>query len=372
VERKLVFLLIGLILTITITLFGQAAVTIAAEPDQQEEEQPLRVVTKPIEPFVIKDGNRLTGGSIDLWKEIALITETPFEFIEVETVDEQLEAVATGKADVAIAAISMTPEREILVDFSWYPYFRAGLQIMTKDQQGEVLVPLLAVILSPQFLAASAVLLFIMLLIGHLVWLVERKNNPDFPQAYWPGIWEGLWWSAVTVTTVGYGDRTTKAVWGRILAIVWMFAGLFLLANFTAVVTAQLTVNGLQSAINGVEDLPGKKVATVAGTTSADYLKEMGIPFRGVDVIDEAYELLEKDLIDAIVYDAPVLQYYAATGGYGTLILVGTPFKREDYGIALPPNSPYEEQINKALLEIKLNGTGEEIYKRWSISEDGK
>ena len=175
----------------------------------------------------------------------------------------------------------------------------------------------------------------------------------------------------MTVTTVGYGDKTVKDVLGRIVGIVWMFAGIFLIANFTAVVTAQATLTELQTAISGVEDLPGKQVATVVGTTSADYLRSEGIPFREVETIDEAYRLLTRGTIDAIVYDAPVLQYYAATDGYGRVVVVGAPFKREDYGIALPPGSPYEEQINKALLELKVNGTYEELENRWFISEDG-
>jgi len=80
-------MLLGLCLTLILagTNLAHTATTHAAPPNRQEE-QPLRVVTKVIEPFVIKDGNRLTGASIDLWKEIALITEAPFEFIEVETV----------------------------------------------------------------------------------------------------------------------------------------------------------------------------------------------------------------------------------------------------------------------------------------------
>jgi ABC-type amino acid transport substrate-binding protein len=367
--RQQHFLMLCLMLTAILAGFGLPEASRAAGPDGQEE-QPLKVVTKPIEPFVIKDRDRLTGFSIDLWHEIALITGLPFEYVEVETVGDQLDALDNGEADVAIAAISMTPEREEQLDFS-YPYFRSGLQIMTTSRSVNILVPLLLIVSSPQFLIAAGGLLLILLIVGHLVWFVERKSNPDFPPSYWPGIWEGLWWSAVTVTTVGYGDKAVKDVLGRIVGIVWMFAGIFLIANFTAVVTAQATLTELQTAIKGVEDLPGKRVATVAGTTSADYLRFEGIPFREVETIDEAYRLLTRGTIDAIVYDAPVLQYYAATAGDGRLTVVGAPFKREDYGIALPPGSPYEEQINKALLELKVNGTYEELENRWFISEDG-
>jgi hypothetical protein len=150
----------------------------------------VRVVTKEIPPFVIKEDDRLTGFSIDLWKEIALRANLPFEFIEVTAVKEQLDALTNGDAEVAIAAISMTPEREVTIDFS-YPYYQAGLQILTKEESRNILSSLFAVLLSPHLLLIMAVLFLLLIIIGHLVWWLERKNNPDFPQSYLPGVWEG-------------------------------------------------------------------------------------------------------------------------------------------------------------------------------------
>ncbi len=190
---------------------------------------------------MIKDEDRLTGFSIDLWKEIAFLTGIQYEFVEVDSVNEQLDAVKTGEADAAIAAISMTPEREEELDFS-YPYYLAGLQIMTTGKHVSTLTSLISFVFSSRFFIGLAVLFVILMIVGHITWLVERNNNPDFPRGYVKGIWEGLWWAAATVTTVGYGDKTVRDKWGRIIGIFWMFAGLFLMANFTAFVTAEATV----------------------------------------------------------------------------------------------------------------------------------
>ena len=262
----------------------------------------------------------------------------------------------------------MTPKREEVIDFS-YPYYRAGLQILVNDRSTSGLFTFLSAFVTTRLLAVVAGLLFIMVIVAHLVWLAERKDNPDFPQAYLPGVWEGLWWSAVTMTTVGYGDKRVKGVRGRILGMFWMFSGIFLIANFTAGVTAELTVSEIQSSIEGVEDLPGKEVATVADTTSAEFLQEQRIPFRGLETIEEAYDLLDQGEIDAIVYDAPVLQYYAATADRDTVRVVDQPFKLEDYGIALPSNSPHEEDINRAILRIVESGTYQEISDQWFSAE---
>lgn len=326
----------------------------------------VRVATKEIEPFVIRDGENLAGFSIDLWREIALFAEIPFEFVEVESVDDLLEALEQGEADVAIAAISMTPEREAYIDFS-YPYFQAGLQILTAPEEQNRLISILKIMVSPHVLTVIGFMVLLLIIIGHIVWLVERTTNDDFPQTYFRGIWEGIWWASVTVTTVGYGDRTLKGVLGRLLGIFWMFSGILLIANFTAVVTSELTLSQLQTPINSVNDLPGRKVATVKDTTSAEYLRLRQISYQPTETIHEAFDLLDEGKVEAIVYDAPVLQYHVATNPNDGLLLIGSPFHHEDYGIALPPNSPYEEIINQALLELRENGTYAELAHRWSL-----
>ena len=58
------------------------------------------------------------------------------------------------------------------------------------------------------------------------------------------------------------------------------------------------------------------------------------------------------------------------TASKGQVEVVGSPFKREDYGIALPPESPYEEVINQTLLEMHYDGMLAELANRWFISEE--
>ncbi len=357
--------LMALLFLAGIVIFTPA---LAARENNQTTETPLKVVTKEIPPFVFTEEDHLIGFSIDLWEEIALQADLAYELVIVETVSDQLEAVANGEADAGIAAVSMTAEREEVIDFS-HPYFDSGLLIMTTPSAGGVLRNMLSVLFSRSFLSALGALFVLVLIVGHIIWLFERKNNPNFPKRYFPGVWEGIWWSAVTVTTVGYGDRIPRARLGRLLGLFWMFAGLFVIANFTATVTSQLTISQLQSAINGPQDLPGKRIATVEGSTAAQYLQDNRIPFMGVILIEDAYEMLRKNDVDAVVYDAPVLLFYIVTSDLGTFTIAGELFNRETYGIALPENSPYENEINRALLTLRENGTYDEIYDKWFTLE---
>src|SRR5918996_5782469 len=99
----------------------------------QSQEQHLRVGTRLIKPFVYEENGQLTGFSIELWQEISRQLNARSEFIVKQSVKELLTATRSKEADLAIAAISITAEREVDWDFS-QPMFDAGLQILTPAQ----------------------------------------------------------------------------------------------------------------------------------------------------------------------------------------------------------------------------------------------
>lgn len=351
------FLVLGAIFMAWLTL-----PEVFAQSDDPSE--PLLVVTKDIEPFVFVNGDEVSGFSIDLLQALALAMGRTYRIEIVDSVSEQIDAVADGQADLAIAAISITEDREQRVDFS-HRYYESGLGILTKSGGGLPLRETLGAAFSPSLLRLLALLLLSIIAAGHVIWLVERNRNPEFPTTYFRGVWEGIWWAAVTVTTVGYGDRTPLGRPGRLFGIFWMFAGLFIIANFTAGVTSQLTLQTLQGAINGPEDLRGKQVAAIEGTTGAEWLASQGIGHRAVATIEEAYALLDSDQVQAVVYDHPVLLYYALQNESGSYIVPGGPFNKEDYGIAMPEGSPLREEVNRALLSVFEDGTYERLRAKW-------
>lgn len=121
----------------------------------------------------------------------------------------------------------------------------------------------------------------------------------------------------------------------------------------------------LRTTINGPQDLPGKQVATISGTTAVQYLREQNIESIQYDSKEEAYLALSDNEVDAVVYDAPALQYYASHQGKNKVKTVGSPFKLQNYGIALPINSLYRESINSALLNLMEDGRASQIEEKW-------
>src|SRR5262245_59431077 len=108
-----------------------AAGALAAAPSleawaQAGGQQKLRVVTRVLPPMVVElPGDKLSGFSIELWEQIAERLKLQATFQIAPNVGALLADVRTGKADVGIAAISITSAREAEFDFS-QPFLNAG------------------------------------------------------------------------------------------------------------------------------------------------------------------------------------------------------------------------------------------------------
>lgn len=330
--------------------------------------EPLRIVTQRFEPFVMYEDQEYQGFSVDLWDAIATELGVSYDLVGVNSVAKLLDEVERGAADVAIAGIGVTSQREERLDFS-YPYYESGLQVLVPSEQGEVgkLLSIIgAVLRSPRLYYGVGILILILLIVAHLLWFSERGHNHQFPEDYFHGIWEAFWWAAVTVTTVGYGDKVPKKLIGRFFGLLWMFSGYFVFAYFTASIATTFTVQELQGVIGGLEDLPGKRIATVSQSAAAEFLDEQtNLLFQDYPTLPELLTAIEGDAIDAIVYDAPVLQYFVSHEGQGKYKVVGEVFQALNYGIAFQQGSPYREEINAALLNLYETGKYSEIYQTW-------
>lgn len=351
-----------------VTLAGilLGGVLIRTELGVAQPSAPIKVVTKPFRPFSYEEEGTYVGFSIDLWNAIAEEVDIDFELYGVATVAELLDKVQTGSADVGMAGITITATREANVDFS-YPFFDSGLQILVKSRLPNHRFSILYLIFSPLLLEMIGLLILLVGISAHIIWFFERKVNPDmFPHSYRRGIIEACWWAVVTVVTVGYGDKAPVGFVGRIVATLWMFGGIILISYFTASVSSALTVQRLQSRIQGPKDLAGRRVATVRGSTAEAYLEKTStIDITAFEIIERAYGALVEGEVEAVVYDAPVLQNYVLREGAGQVQVIGQPFQLQSYGVVLQENSIYQEDINRALLKLRENGSYDEIYQSW-------
>lgn len=308
------------------------------------------IATRQAPPFAYQEADgRWAGIAIELWERIAAQNGYDYQYRELG-LTEMLDAVAARRVDAAVAALTITGEREQRFDFS-HGFHTTGLAIAVPVRNANLLSAL-GRFMSPQFLGIVAALLALLIVIGVLIWLAERRANAQFQREPLAGISAGLWWSAVTLTTVGYGDKAPVTVLGRVLAMLWMFAGLILISAFTAAITTALTVSELDAAIDGIEDLRFKRVLALADSTSDRFLAAEGIRHRTVGDLTEALRKLADGEADAVVHDAPILRHQVSEAFAQRLRVLPFTLTRQVYGIALPGGSRIREPVNVALLGV--------------------
>lgn len=326
----------------------------------------LRVATKPLSPFVFIDDEPLRGFSVDYWQQVVDRLGVTTEWCVQDTVGEIVQLAADGQVDASIAGISITREREEIIDFS-QPYYTSGLQLVTQPGGASTARTLFGLIFSSAFLFPVGILMLLVLVVSHLVWWFERgHDSDDFPVSYRKGVGEAIWWSTVSVITGGEAVKNINRAASRLIAIFWMLVGLFLLAFVTARATSLLTVAELEGDISGIEDLRGHSVTTVEGTAAVDVLRnDAGVEPRQVVDLNAALDDLAAGRTDAVAFDAAVVQYVVNRERNDDFILVQPISGRDPYGIALPQGSDLVESVNAAVIEIGRDGTLDDLIETW-------
>jgi polar amino acid transport system substrate-binding protein len=318
--------------------------------------------------MVIQKNGILSGFSIELWNSIGERLDLQTEYVVMSDVSELLDAVESGRVDLAISAISITSERENRFDFS-QPIMNSGLQILVRGTAANVepnpLQELAQLFFSRTLLIWLGIALLLILIPAHLIYFVERHHRDGIipSKTYFPGIFHAMFWAAGTLAT--QADQMPRHWMARIVAVLWMFTGVVFVAFYTAQLTATLTAQQIRGPINGPQDLVGKRVGTTRGSTATVYLNEAKAQVLEFEKVDELYNALLNQRVDAVVFDSPALLYYATHDGRGLARIVGNVFHREDYGIVFPTGSPLRKRVNEALLELREHDAYQRIYEEW-------
>jgi polar amino acid transport system substrate-binding protein len=336
--------------------FGLLLMALAMVAGQAGAQEPspgvLRVGTTNAPPFAWKaDDGKWFGIGIELWRELAAELGWQFQLYDRQFTD-LLKDVEEGSLDVGVAAITITSDREAVMDFT-HPFYITGLGIAVhRKSAAQGWVKVAERFLTLHFLYVLAGLILVLCLAGFVVWLFERRSPEMFGGGAARGVGSGIWWSAATMTTVGYGDKAPQTLGGRIVAIIWMFASIIIISSFTAAITSSLTISELGGPVKGFSDLKAVRVGTVEGTSGAAFLEDQGIVATSFSGTSVGLRALADGEIDAFVEDAPLLQYLVNGNFRGQLQVLPQTFDRQYYGIALPSGSNLREPLNRALLRF--------------------
>jgi polar amino acid transport system substrate-binding protein len=333
----------------------------------------IRAVAGIIPPAVMEENGRLTGFSIDLWNEVARRLGSPTAYQVVHDADSAFQALREGDADVAVSGSFYTVERDRDFDFT-YPILDAGLQVMVRGASTEAEDPsvlsFLRVVLSRSMLYWLATALALVVVPAHVIWFLDRRmqGGVGTSERYFPGIFHAVEWAVAGL--LGQVALMPRQGLARLLAHLWLFAGVVFVAFFTAQMTTRLTVERFRGVIHGPADLPGKSVATVEGTSAVPYLRGVGARVREFPGAAEMFSALASGEVDAVVTVAPILRYYATHEGAGRVRIAGPEFQRGYLAFVVPLGSPLRRRIDGALVAIREDGAYQRIHEKWFGKEE--
>jgi len=359
------FLLTNLSLGVCLT-----AAVVCAFGAEQRDSEPLRIAVYDVPPYgyVDNDGS-ISGVSVDLWRRIAEHMERQFKLIPVSDMESILGGLEQGRFDAAIGAITITPEREERVDFS-YPAHRSGVAVALRRETGLrfALMSYGAAVSELSFLILAMVTMLV--LTGIAMWFIERpvRAGVQGSESSVATLRDGLYWAVVTMTTVGYGDKTPKTTFGRAVAIFWMLGSVVLVSLLSSSLVSRLTAERVEARdVASSIDLSRKKLAAVAQSSGAEYLDELHLRYMKFKDLPEALDSLTTGQSNAVVNSVGALQYFISKR-YSKVLEIPQGLLAPAYmAVALPAHSPLKRPIDRALIKITSGAEWRMLEERYFV-----
>lgn len=321
-------------------------------------------------PFIVHEESLLEGINIWLWQRVASDLELNYKFVPMGF-SEMLDSLSAGSIDMSINPLTITSERSKKMEFTHSFYASNSTIVVSEASSFQKFVQFIKSFFNQNFLKGLLVLLLIIFLFGLIGWYFERKDDDQFRKGY-RGIWDGIWWSAVTLTTVGYGDKAPKTRMGKIAALVLMFGGLLFISGLTASIASSLTVNQLNSSPEGFSEFKERSVGTIENSSSNNFLKEHF--FKDIELYSGVVlglEGLRDGNIEAFMYDEPILKYRIQKDStFQKLQLLPVKFDVQFYAFGLAKDKiELEQAISQRILEIMETQEWQVILNEYGLTE---
>ncbi|CAH2300630.1 glutamate receptor 2 isoform X1 [Pelobates cultripes] len=297
-----------------------------------------------------------------------------------------------GKADIAIAPLTITLVREEVIDFS-KPFMSLGISIMIKKPQKSK--PGVFSFLDPLAYEIWMCIVFAYIGVSVVLFLVSRFSPYEWHTEEFEdgretqsnessnefGIFNSLWFSLGAFMQQGC-DISPRSLSGRIVGGVWWFFTLIIISSYTANLAAFLTVERMVSPIESAEDL-SKQTEIAYGTLDSGSTKEF---FRRskIAVFDKMWTYMKSAEPSVFVKTTAegVARVRKSKGKYAYLLestmneyieqrkpcdtmKVGGNLDSKGYGIATPKQSPLRNAVNLAVLKLNEQGLLDKLKNKW-------
>uniref|UniRef100_A0A8C2X9X8 Glutamate receptor n=1 Tax=Cyclopterus lumpus TaxID=8103 RepID=A0A8C2X9X8_CYCLU len=369
----------------------------------------VKVVTLLEDPFVMVAENilgqpkRYKGFSIDVLDALAKILGFKYEIYQVAdskygsqlpngSWNGMIGDLINKRADLAVSAITITPERENVVDFSKrYLDYSVGILLRKPEEKINIFS-----LFAPFDLAVWACIAAAIPVVGVLIFLLNRlqalrsssQNAPGQPPNGGSGSLHSAVWIVYGAFVHQGGEGVVGSVALRIVMGSWWLFTLIVCSSYTANLAAYLTVSRMDHAIRSFQDLARQMevdYGTVRDSAVYDYFRNKGTnPLEQDSTYAELWRTISRSHgLDhsvsspsegirkvckspyAFLWDMAVLEYAALTDDDCTITVSGNGMSSKGYGIAMQHGSPYRDLFSQKILELQEKGDLDIMKQKW-------
>ncbi|XP_053548014.1 glutamate receptor ionotropic, delta-1 [Bombina bombina] len=366
----------------------------------------LKVVTVLEEPFVMVAENilgqprRYKGFSIDVLDALSKNLGFKYEIYQVPdgkyghklpngSWNGMIGELINKRADIALSAITITPERESVVDFSKrYLDYSVGILIKKPEERINIFS-----LFAPFDFAVWACIASVIPVVGVLIFVLNRiqavraQNSSQPPSSTSSTLQSAIWIVYGAFVQQG-GDSIANSVAMRIVMGSWWLFTLIVCSSYTANLAAFLTVSRMDNPIRTFQDLAKQmdmSYGTVKDSSVYEYFKAKGTnPLEQDSTFAELWRTISKNngadnCVSspsegirkakkgnyAFLWDVTVVEYAALTDDECSVTVIGNSISSKGYGIALQHGSPYRDIFSQRILEFQDTGDLDVLKQKW-------
>jgi ABC-type amino acid transport substrate-binding protein len=279
-------------------------------------------------------------------------------------------AVTNGDYDILIGDVTVTAQRTEIVSFSTSIFDNSLSVIIRKPVSADVdLFSYLKPFSGRLWIGILAATVYASLFIC----LLERRVNAALRNRSIVSAGAmSVWYSIGTIMGYGVDFQPTTAS-GRLLTVALYMLSLVMVATYTASLASNLTKARSQYIVNSIDDikkgkLPSNRIGVIENTAMEQYyLREISQGSRNFYPATSRQQILGNLLggtIDATFLDSGVAEYIT-NNIYCNLTVVGGTFNDGVFGIVMPKNWPYQQNLDMNILSLRESGQLDSLRKRW-------